>query len=90
MAISLERDYPLIELRQEGSVYHLDVRALIEQGGEPYPCIMSCVGQLDAQTELVVHAPFKPAPLVRQLERMGLESSAAHVGPDHWTLTIRR
>ncbi len=81
-------DSPLIEFWLDGTTAHLDVRPLLETGGEPYREIMSCVQQLDGDDRLVVHAIFQPKPLIRQLERQGFLLTVVHEGPDHWTLDI--
>lgn len=67
---------------------HLDVRELLENGGEPYSVIMECVHQLGAGETLVLHALMEPRPLMSQLSRMGYGLSVSHVGPDHWQLEI--
>jgi uncharacterized protein (DUF2249 family) len=67
---------------------HLDVRELLEDGGEPYPIVMECVHRLAAGQRLVLHALMQPRPLIGQLSRMGYGSVASHVGPDHWELEI--
>ena len=86
--IELREGHPLISLRSEGTTFHLDVRPLLENGGEPYVYIMDCVNQIGAQEQLVVHALFEPKPLVAQMVRMGLRAECARVDADHWTLTI--
>lgn len=90
--MELDDSNPLVELcrdDQDPTIHHLDVRPLLEDGGEPYSVIMSCVGQLETGQTLIVHALFEPKPLMRQVERMGLVSESEHVGPDHWALRIR-
>lgn len=81
-------DSPLIAFWHEGATAHLDVRPLLESGGEPYREIMSCVQQMSTEDRLVVHAIFQPKPLIRQLERQGFLLTIEHVGPDHWTLQV--
>ena len=67
---------------------HLDVRALLEDGGEPYAIIMECVHRLAAGERLVLHALMQPRPLMSQLGRMGYGLAVSHVGTDHWELEI--
>jgi len=67
---------------------HLDVRELLENGGEPYSVIMECVHQLAAGETIVLHALMEPRPLMRQLSGMGYGLSVSRVGPDHWQLEI--
>jgi Uncharacterized conserved protein (DUF2249) len=86
--IELHDEHPMLRSWSEGHVFHLDVRALLEQGGEPYVYIMDCVRQVAAGDELVVHALFEPRPLLAQVGRMGLAAHARRIAPEHWTLTI--
>lgn len=67
---------------------HLDVRELLEDGGEPYAIIMECVHRLTAGERLVLHALMQPRPLMSQLGRMGYGLAVTHVGTDHWELEI--
>lgn len=67
---------------------HLDVRELLEQGGEPYAIIMECVQMLASGQRLVVHAIMQPRPLVPQLTRMGYQLEVRHVGRDHWEVEV--
>lgn len=67
---------------------HLDVRELLEDGGEPYAIIMECVHRLGPGQRLVLHALMQPRPLMSQLSRMGYGLTVNHVGPDHWELEI--
>jgi len=68
---------------------HLDVRELLEDGGEPYAIIMECVHKLQSDECLVLHAIMQPRPLLAQLGRMGYAHEARHVGADHWEVDIR-
>ena len=72
----------------EGGTFHLDVRELLEQGGEPYVAIMECVHQIGPGDALVVHALFEPKPLIVQMQRMGLAARSERMDAEHWTLTI--
>lgn len=67
---------------------HLDVREMLEDGGEPYAVIMECVQMLPAGQHLVVHALMQPRPLVQQLERMGYAIAVRHAGADHWEVDV--
>lgn len=81
--------HPLVRFWSEGTTYHIDVRELLENGGEPYLYIMDCVNQLAAGDTLVVHALFEPKPLIAQMARMGLSAESGRVDAEHWTLAIR-
>lgn len=85
-----EEDELSVELTAQPPAYDLDVRPMLEAGGEPYQVIMHCVGQLGAGELLRIHALFEPRPLLRQLERMGMRTETAPLGPDHWVVSVTR
>lgn len=68
--------------------WHLDVRELLAEGGEPYSDIMECIQQLEAGDHLVIHALMEHRPLLTQLTQMGFTVTAIRVGPDHWQVNI--
>lgn len=52
----------------------LDIRPLLAQGQEPFAQIMNAVESLEAPgDQLVLTAPFEPAPLYRVMERQGFD-----------------
>ncbi len=67
---------------------HLDVREMLEDGGQPYGTIMECVQRISTGQRLVVHAIMKPQPLILQLGRMGYFTEVRHVGADHWEVEV--
>lgn len=67
---------------------HLDVREMLEDGGQPYGIIMECVQRIATGQRLIVHAIMKPQPLILQLGRMGYFMECRHVGEDHWELEV--
>lgn len=67
---------------------HLDVREMLEQGGEPYAIIMECVQKLALRQRLVIHAIMEPRPLLLTLTRMGYVAEARHTGTDHWEVEV--
>ena len=87
--IELRDAHPLVRFWSEGATFHVDVRELLEHGGEPYMYIMDCINQIAAEDTLVVHALFEPKPLVAQLSRMGFFTTVERHDAEHWTLTIR-
>ena len=86
--IKLRELHPLLSSWTDDHAFHLDVRGLLADGGEPYVYIMDCVNQLGAQDTLVIHALFDPKPLIAQLTRMGLSALSARLDEDHWALTV--
>lgn len=87
--IELRDGHPMVRFWSEGATYHIDVRDLLENGGEPYVYIMDCVNQIGPGDTLVVHALFEPKPLIAQMTRMGLTAESTRVDAEHWTLSIR-
>ena len=73
---------------QDANEHHLDVRPIMEAGGEPYSVIMDAVNQLEQGQFLILHAHFDPIPLKKQLERMHYSHESHKVESDHWTLRI--
>lgn len=86
--IELKRSHPLIDFWNEEGVYHLDVRELLEDGGEPFSYIMDCLHQCEPGVSLVVHALFEPKPLIPLVTDMGFEVTTERVESEHWTVTI--
>ncbi len=84
---------PFVDFYEDGEAsdtFHLDVRKLLENGGEPYPIVMKCLADLTSGDRLVLHALFEPRPLIGHLDRMGLTHSSEHTGTDHWQVSISR
>ncbi len=86
--IEFRQDHPLLRFWSDADTYHLDVRELLETGGEPYLFILDCVHQLTPGDTLVVHALFEPKPLVAQMGRMGYRAHTERLDAEHWTVTI--
>ncbi|HKI97897.1 MAG TPA: DUF2249 domain-containing protein [bacterium] len=86
--IELRDAHPLLRTWSEDGVFHLDVRPLLEHGGEPYVYIMDCVNQLDIGEAIVVHALFEPRPLMAQMARMGFDTRSERIDEEHWALHI--
>ena len=88
--VELKDKHPLLETWSEPGAFHLDVRELLEHGGEPYPYIMDCLHQLMNGEKLVVHALFEPKPLIRQVQRLGYHVAARRESSEHWVTEINR
>ena len=83
------KEHPHLKFWQAGTAFHLDVRPMLEEGGEPYPHIMELVGQLESGQAIVVHALFEPKPLIEVLKRMEKKVEANRVAEEHWELQIK-
>lgn len=61
----------------------LDVRPIIEEGGEPFGKIMETVAALDGRSLLLV-APFEPTPLYGVLSAQGFTNQTERVSDTEW------
>ncbi len=68
----------------------LDVRPIIAAGDEPFEQIMSTVGALGLDEELVIIAPFEPVPLEGVLGSQGFSFDAVEIGSGDWQVTFSR
>jgi Uncharacterized conserved protein (DUF2249) len=64
----------------------LDVRADLENGGEPFVRIMEAVPSIKSGGTLVVIAPFEPVPLYDVLGERGFSHETARVAADEWVV----
>jgi uncharacterized protein (DUF2249 family) len=67
----------------------LDVRPDLRQGHDPFAKIMQTVGQLAAEQELLLIAPFEPVPLYEVLAQRGFAHAAHQAAPSEWRVTFR-
>ncbi len=68
----------------------LDVRPIIAAGDEPFDQIMSTVGALGLDEELVIIAPFEPVPLEGVLGSQGFSFDVVEIGSGDWQVTFSR
>lgn len=54
--------------------FHLDVRPVLEAGGEPFQAIMGAAHKVLPGERLVLEAPFEPLPLYRVMSKKGFEA----------------
>ena len=69
---------------------HLDVRADIRNGDEPFTKILAAVKTLAADQALELRTPFEPLPLYRVLARQGLAHWAQAQAADDWSVWFYR
>jgi len=62
----------------------LDVRPILESGGEPYVRIMEAVAAIKPGEALVIIAPFEPVPLYDVLGARGFSHETAMVAAGEW------
>lgn len=78
-----DNDQHLGQITFTKTVTVLDVRPIIDAGGEPFETIMEAVGNLGDEP-LVIVAPFEPTPLEGVLSSQGFAFDANEVEPGHW------
>ena len=66
------------------TLVNLDVRDDLRQGREPFSRIMSAVAALRADQQLLLVAPFEPAPLIQLLQNRGFAHTARPLGGGDW------
>lgn len=65
-------------------VTELDVRPLLEQGGEPFSLIMAAARETGKGAMFALRASFEPVPLYDVLGQRGFEHYANQLGEDDW------
>lgn len=63
--------------------FHLDVRPILEAGGEPFQAIMGAASEVLPGQRLVLEAPFEPLPLYRVMSKKGFEAWCEQIGEDY-------
>ena len=64
--------------------FQLDVRPILEAGGEPFPHIMAAAKEVEPGKRLVLEVLFEPVPLYRVLARQGFLAWCERVGEGHY------
>jgi Uncharacterized conserved protein (DUF2249) len=64
----------------------LDVRAELEQGGEPFVQIMETAAGIKKGETFVLIAPFEPVPLYEVLAARGFSHETQCVSSDEWVV----
>lgn len=68
----------------------LDIRPLCAARQAPLPVILDAVGRLEPGQDLVLVAPFAPAPLYELLARQGFSAAPRELGDGAWEITFHR
>jgi uncharacterized protein (DUF2249 family) len=71
-----------------GKSVQLDVREDIKNKQEPFQKIMSSIKDLTVGDTFVLHAPFKPVPLIPVIEAKGFAHEIEEKAKDHWVVTF--
>lgn len=74
--------------RKDANIVDLDVRPHLRKKLEPFQLIMDTVKTLNKNDVFLLHATFKPTPLLGVLKMKGLVGKAEQIGKDHWITTF--
>lgn len=66
----------------------LDVRPHLKKKLEPFELIMETVKKLQKDDVFVLHATFKPTPLLSVMKVKGYVNKVEQVSDDHWVVTF--
>jgi len=73
----------------EGKRVELDVREQLRNKQEPFQLIMDTVKTLSKEDVFVLHATFKPTPLLGLMKVKGFTNEVEQLEKDHWVVTFR-
>lgn len=71
-----------------GKVVELDVRPYLRKKLEPFQVIMDTVKSLEKDDTFVLHATFKPTPLLTLLKTKGYRNEVKQKDKEHWIVTF--
>lgn len=74
--------------KQNAKIVELDVREQLRNKLEPFQLIMDTVKTLGQDDIFVLHATFKPTPLLGLLKVRGYVSKSVQQDKDHWITTF--
>jgi len=66
----------------------LDVRPHLRKKLEPFQLIMDAVKSLEKDDTFVLHATFKPTPLLMVMKGKGYRNTVQQLAADHWITTF--
>ena len=72
------------------TVVRLDVREDIRNGQEPFGRIMQAISSLKAGEQLLLVAPFEPAPLYAVLAQQGFSHQSTSIASGDWEVLFTR
>ena len=72
------------------NIVTLDVREDLRQGREPFSKIMNVVAQLHSDENLLLVAPFEPAPLFSVLGKQGFDHKSQQIESGDWEVLFTR
>lgn len=72
----------------EPKTVELDVRPQLRNKLEPFQLIMDTVKTLGKDDTLILHATFKPTPLLMLMKGKGYRNAVRRLADDHWITTF--
>lgn len=75
-------------MTQPGKIVELDVRPHLRKKLEPFKLIMDTVKELHPEDTFVLHATFKPTPLLALMKTKGYVNQVKKISKDHWVTTF--
>lgn len=70
-------------------IVELDVRPYLRKKVEPFQVIMDTVKTLTKEDTFVLHATFKPTPLLGLLKTKGFYNKVEQLDSEHWVVTFK-
>lgn len=70
-------------------IVKLDVRPYLRKKLEPFQIIMDTVKTLTKEDTFVLHATFKPTPLLGLLKTKGYNNKVEQLDSEHWVVTFK-
>lgn len=75
-------------METEANIVELDVRPYLRKKLEPFQVIMDTVKNLNPEDTFVLHATFKPTPLLGVMKTKGFSNKTEKLDKDHWVVTF--
>ncbi|OXM87606.1 hypothetical protein CF651_04305 [Paenibacillus rigui] len=76
--------------KQEPRIVELDVRPYLRQKLEPFKLIMDTVASLEPEDVFMMHALFKPTPLLGVMKVKGYAHKAEEMEEGYWIVAFAR
>jgi uncharacterized protein (DUF2249 family) len=70
------------------NIVELDVRPYLLKKIEPFQVIMDAVNKLEPSDTFILHATFKPTPLLGVMKTKGYNNQVEQLEKDHWVVTF--
>lgn len=77
-----------MEMTNRGKTVELDVRDQLRNKQDPFRLIMDHVKTLSKDDRFLLHATFKPTPLLKVMRLKGYVNKTEKLADDHWQVTF--